>query len=331
VVVLADRSAVAAIAIIAAFMTIDLALNNGPNESTALSAAQYEVLRPNCKNETVRFLKAQLRQPPNSARRDRVELVGLGFAWPNLGLVHGFDHVLGYNPLRLEAADRAMGAGDTIAGWEQRRFTPLFPSYRSLLADMLGLRFIAAPIPIDRIDSKLKPGDLIPVARTPDAFIYENPRAMPRVLFAEHWMRADFNLLTATGQWPAFDPYTTVLLEEEQDSQSEVAAGIVTGRPQGRATIARFENTQVSIDVTSTHAGFVVMNSAWHPWWRATVDGKDAKLLKANVMFQAIPVEAGHHRVQLSFEALEGAMTQIAQWGRPGRAARAGNRGLLYP
>jgi hypothetical protein len=57
---------------------------------------------------------------------------------------------------------------------------------------MLGLRFVAAPIPIDRIDRKLKPGDLIPVARTPDAFIYENPRAMPRVLFVEHWMRADF-------------------------------------------------------------------------------------------------------------------------------------------
>jgi hypothetical protein len=120
IIILAEHSAVAAIAIVAVFMTVDLALNNGPNESTALSAAQYEILRPNCKNETVRFLKANLRQPPNSARRDRVELVGLGFAWPNLGLVHGFDHVLGYNPLRLEAADKAMGAGDTIAGWEQR-------------------------------------------------------------------------------------------------------------------------------------------------------------------------------------------------------------------
>jgi hypothetical protein len=136
--------------------------------------------------------------------------------------------------------------------------------------------------------------------------------------------------LTATGQWPAFDPYATVLLEDEQDAASEIGAGTATARPQGGATIARFENTQVSVDVTSARAGFVIMNSAWHPWWRATVDGKEASLLKANVMFRAVPVPAGRHRVQLSFEPLEGAMTQIAQWRRSALAAHAG-RGPFYP
>lgn len=307
----------AACVLVAVFMTGDLALNNGPNESTALAAEQYEILRPNCKNETVRLLKSRLRQPPNSSRRDRVELVGLGFAWPNLGLVHGFDHVLGYNPLRLDVVDKAVGAGDTIAGWEQRQFTPLFPSYRSLLADMLGLRFIATPIPIERIDANLKPGDLIQIARTADGFIYENPRAMPRVMFVEHWMRADFGKLVADGKWPAFDPTTTVLLEEEPDWGHVVGSGARTARSLGSATLARFENTQVDIDVLAPRAGMLVMNSAWHPWWRATVDGQETPVLKANVMFRAIAVPAGRHRVRMTFEPLEGAVAELAKWTRP--------------
>ena len=45
----------------------DLAsLNNGPNELTALPPSSYEVLKPNCRNDTVRFLKSQF-----AARMDR--------------------------------------------------------------------------------------------------------------------------------------------------------------------------------------------------------------------------------------------------------------------
>ncbi len=54
----------------------------------------------------------------------------MGFEWPNAGMVHGFDHTLGYNPLRLADFSDAVGTRDTIAGPDQRKFTPLFPSYR---------------------------------------------------------------------------------------------------------------------------------------------------------------------------------------------------------
>ena len=90
--------------------------------------------------------------------------------------------MLGYNPLRLEVVTNAVGAGDTIAGWDQRRFTPLFPSYRSRLADLLGLRFVVTPVPVGDIDTRLKPDDLRLIARTQNAYIYENRGALPRLL-----------------------------------------------------------------------------------------------------------------------------------------------------
>jgi hypothetical protein len=296
---------------IAALTTLDLRVNNGPNESTALPVAGFEFLKPNCTNETISFLKARLKQPLPSSRRDRVELVGLGFSWPNAGLVHGFDHDLGYNPLRLGPIAEATGAGETIAGWDQRRFTPLFPSYRSLLADLLGLRYIATPIPVERIDKRLRPGDLVQIARTKEAYIYENPRAFPRVMLVRHWMRADFNELMATGAWPKFDPARTLLLEQAPPSSAD--APDTPGEAPGVATIVHFENTIVEVEATAPAGGFVLVNSAWHPWWRASVDGKPASVLKANVLFRAVQVPAGRHRVRFEFEPIAGAMAEIAR------------------
>jgi len=204
-----------AMLVVAPLTAADLAINNGPNESTALPPARFDILDPETRNETILLLKRLLAQPLPSDRRDRVELLGVGFEWPNAPMIHGFDHTLGYNPLRLAEVSDATGARDYIAGPEQRVFSPLFPSYRSLLADMLGLRYIVASVPIGRVDQSLKPGDLRFLARTPEGNVYENPRALPRVLFATNWMAADFDWLIETGDWPDFDPRRTVLLEAE--------------------------------------------------------------------------------------------------------------------
>ena len=152
----APRSSVLAVLLVAPLMTADLAINNGPSESTALPPARFAMLEPDTKNETILLLKRLLRQPLPSDRRDRVELLGVGFEWPNAPLIHGFDHTLGYNPLRLLDVNDAMGARDYIAGPEQRVFSPLFPSYRSLLADMLGLRYIVSSVPVGKVDTSLQ-------------------------------------------------------------------------------------------------------------------------------------------------------------------------------
>jgi len=318
---LQSRFAVPSVIAIAVLMTADLRLNNGTNGSTALPVSGYDILKTDTRNETIQLLKDRLRQPPGSPRRDRVELVGLGFEWPNVPLVHGFDHVLGYNPLRLDYISKAIGAGDTVASWDQRKFTPLFPSYRSLLADLLGLRYVVTGVPIERIDKSLRPGDLTFLARTRDGFLYENPRAFPRVMFVTGWMHADFADILATGAWPPFDPRRTVLLEHPpaQAAAPEVTRGDPLAPVQVR--LSSFENTRVNVDVTTTKPGFLLLNDAWHPWWRVRVDGREADLLRANVIFRAVMVPAGHHAVEFVFEPLIGALQQIGQGAARRRTA----------
>lgn len=298
----------ALLAAVTAFTAADLWVNNGPNGSTALPVAYYDMMKPDSTNETIKLLKDKLKESPHSNRRDRVELVGLGFEWPNISLVHGFEQILGYNPLRLEDVTKAVGAGDTAADWHQRQFTPLFPSYRSLLADMLGVRYIVSGVPIERIDKQLRSGDLRLIARTKEAFVYENQRALPRVMFVGSWQPANFDDLITSGRWPSFDPQDTVLLEEAPPLPN---ASAPDAKPAGSATIDRFENTMVDVEVYAEKPGFLVMNGAWHPWWRATLDGEPVSLLKANIMFNAVQVPPGRHRIHFEFEPITGALAEL--------------------
>jgi hypothetical protein len=310
---LAPRSAIAAAALLAAFSVADFAWNNAPNESTGLPATNFDAMRLDTTDDTVALLKAKLKAAAAPDRRDRVELIGIAYHWPNIGLIHDFDHLFGHNPLRLDDFARATGAPDTVAAAE-RPFTPLLQSYLSMLEDLFGVRFIALGVPIEKIEPGLKPGELPLVGRTRDAFVYENPRALPRVLLATQWRKADFDDMIQHGGWPDVDPRQTVLLEREPPGAPAAAAR------GGTARILRYGNTEIEVEADAPGGGFLVLNDVWHPWWRASVDGQPREILKANVLFRAVVVPPGRHVVRFAFHPFAGALAELKE--RLGMAPR---------
>jgi hypothetical protein len=298
-----------AMVVLAGVTTVDLAYNNGPSSSTAQPPAMYDVLQPDTGNVTIAILKSKV--VADATRRDRIELAGLGFHWPNASLTHGLENTLGYNPVRLALYSQATGAEDHVGLPDQRQFSPLFPSYRSTLANLLGLRFIVTGAPIETMDPRLKPGDLPLVARTTDGYIYENPDALPRVLFATEARTADFPRLLTDGAWPDADLRTTVLLEQVPPSERPSAMGAATPRRPDSARIVSYRNTEVILEADSPDGGWVVLNDLWHPWWFVEVDGKAAEMLRANVLFRAVTLPPGRHAVRFSFRPVAGAWTQL--------------------
>ncbi len=311
--------------VLGVFLAADLRVNNGPNESTALPPALYAELEPNTDNDTIAYLKSVLaRSQREPGRRDRVELLGMAFHWPNLGMIHGFDHAFGYNPLHMAEFTEATGARDHMGGAQDRTFTPMFPSFRSAFADMLGLRFIVSAVPIERVDRSLKPGDLALLARTRDGFIYENTRALPRAQFVPAMQLADFDEKLEKGLPENFNPRTSVLLEQVpsgfdlKPSLSLVHQG-PTGTSENGAErsatvrLVSYANTEVVIEVDAPRAGFVVLNDIWHPWWGATVNDAEAEVLKANVLFRAVQVAEGRSIVRFSFRPLDGLIADLRE------------------
>lgn len=287
--------------VLAGLTSVDLAWNNGPNTSSALPPAHYDVLEPATRNDTIALLKAKVEA--GATRRDRIELAGLGFHWPNASITHTLENTLGYNPLRLGLYSQATGAEDHVGLPDQRKFVPLMPSYRSRMADLLGLRFIATGVPVEEMDKRLKPGDLTFIARTTDAYVYENPRALPRILFAHQAQKADFDELIRTGAWPDFDLTATVLLEHVGEQAER--------RRQGTAALRSYANTDITIRTESPDGGWVVLNDVWQPWWTATVDARTVQVLRANVLFRAVKVPPGTHVVRFKFRPLYGAWAEL--------------------
>ena len=302
---LASGAPVTATLLLVVFTTADLAWNNAPHESTGVPPGMYDVLRPNTQNETVALLRQSLNtQQPN--HRDRVEVIGVGYHWPNICVIEGCEHVFGHNPLRLKWFYDATHAEDTVAAPGQRVFSALFPRYRSVFADLLGERIIATGVPVEQIDKKFHPGDLNFVARTKDAYVYENPRALPRVMMVGGWTLAKFDDLIANG-WPAdVDPTKTVLLEAAPH-----AAPLGVFESAGTARLVHYANTEIVVETDSPSGGLLLLNDVWHPWWRATIDGAEADILRANVIFRAVEVPPGKFTVRFTFEPLHGAWKEL--------------------
>ncbi|MGE3065525.1 MAG: hypothetical protein AB7K67_08055 [Hyphomicrobiaceae bacterium] len=288
---------------LAAFTAADLGYNNGPSSSSALPPSVYEVLQPGSNNETIALLKSLTAASATDARRDRIELAGLGFHWPNASQTHRLENTLGYNPVRLALYSRATGAEDHVGLPDQRKFSPLFPSYRSILADLLGLHYIVTGVPIEKIDPKVKPNDFKLIAHTHDGYIYENPWPFDRVLFATEAIGADFDRILADGVWPDVNLNRTVLLQPPPTSEAQ--------RRPGTARLISYRNTDVVVEADSPDGGFVVLNDVWQPWWTAELNGRRVPLLRANVLFRAVAVPPGKVRVRFKFRPLLGAWEQI--------------------
>ncbi len=92
---------------------------------------------------------------------------------------------------------------------------------------------------------------------------------------------------------PAFDPSAQVLLPQRTE------AGLCG--PAGRSRIVERVSDRVQLEVEADRSAFVVLSDAWDPGWRATVDGRPAVLLRANVAFRAVATPPGRHTIEMVY------------------------------
>jgi hypothetical protein len=73
---------------------------------------------------------------------------------------------------------------------------------------------------------------------------------------------------------------------------------------QGQATIERYTNHKVTIRASLNSSGVLVLADSYYPGWRVYVDGKEEKILRANLFFRAVPLTAGEHILEFRYEPL---------------------------
>ena len=196
----------------------------------------------------------------------------------NRFMSHGVFSLGGYHAAKLASYQKVMDA--MFAEFNRG-------GYPAAILDMLNAKYFLSTFPLFR------EGTGFPlVASGEHLFIYENPRACPRVFLVDSVavMPPDEALraLAAGG----FDPARAVILAEEPSPRPASAAG-------SSARIVSYGANEIRVRARIERACVLVASEIWYPEWTAEVDGAPARILPADYCLRAIPLGPGEHDVRM--------------------------------
>jgi len=225
-----------------------------------------------------------------AATRPPVRLVteGIGPGWDNLTLFAGVATTQGYNPLRYQLYDDWYGARDHGALPVPR--TPFHPHIGSALDRLAGLNAVLRKGATDPL-----PAAYTLVATDRDRELWHSDDIYPHFL-APIVVRRE---TPSPAAFEATDFLDTVYLDPSVRLDEDEL------RSSARVTSTLQEATYVRT-VLRTHApggaGWVVASDIDFPGWRATVDGREVPIRRANGMFRAVHVPTGDHELVFWFD-----------------------------
>lgn len=198
-------------------------------------------------------------------------------------------------PARSAELQRALGLGNGIVlPYWARSLAENVPA-----ASRIALRCVLTPLaPV------LETGGLVkqPYADEPFAWVYVNPKALPRARIA-HRVRAvaspDEALRLVLETPPEGDE---VVLEQAPDPADAAASGCEAASDD-RVELTRDDPEEVRVRVASACPGYLVLADTLVPGWSATLDGADAAILHGDYAFRAVRVPAGEHEVVFRYRA----------------------------
>ncbi len=173
------------------------------------------------------------------------------------------------------------------------------PSGRIL--DLLGVRYVIT-------NEGVVPGDGVNVAVDfGDLQIVERSGVTARDLIVFGASVSDDETALARMRQPTWDSSREVVLSDGQSIAASRESVAVL--PQQRTP------TYWRARVSLPQDGYLLQREAWYPGWHARIDGKDVPVVRADVLYRGVPVPAGEHDVEVSFDSASvqrGALLSLA-------------------
>jgi hypothetical protein len=132
------------------------------------------------------------------------------------------------------------------------------------------------------------------VYRSEDVAVFENADAAPRAFITHNVRRVDD--AEAFRQLRSAEPNAEIYVAEGPEFETDVGQGF-----NERAEIVLYEPERVVVDAQLDAEGYLVLADAWDPGWIALVDGAPAAMTRADVIFRAVLLDEGSHRVEFLY------------------------------
>ncbi|MCX6082399.1 MAG: hypothetical protein NTW32_22970 [Chloroflexi bacterium] len=169
----------------------------------------------------------------------------------------------------------------------QRVFYSYYPSLRSMLdtpninrinwqaIDLLGVKYIIAPISYKNYRDVFINRGLIPVFDTSEVNIYQNRNALPRAFTIDaDQMQADILLSQTPEMRLLFKP----------------------------ANITLYRNSEIRLEGSVDQSSFLILTDNWHTNWTAFVNGIETPIIRVNGTFRGILVPTGKYEVYMYYQ-----------------------------
>jgi len=215
------------------------------------------------------FDQASFPLPPPGLEPWRVfdDVAGL----PNRSIFHGYENLVGSESVPMQSSKRIMES----LGKRRREWF-----------DLMDVRYRFGP-------ARRGSGNA--------AAITSNPGAFPRAWLVDRVrpVSGDEEAYSLLAE-PRFNPRDEVALNA--GSSLAPFSGAAAAPPRGRVLWLARGPQSCSLAVTTDRAAVLVLADDWYPSWKASVDGLDTPVLKADGGLQAVLLGAGRHEVDFSFD-----------------------------
>ncbi|QIN77471.1 YfhO family protein [Rubrobacter marinus] len=218
----------------------------------------------------------------------------------NRAMTSGLQSTGGYNAVRLARYDEYMRALN--AKGQDYHYADVFEGgLDSPLLDLLNVRYVIVPAgtPPDGGEGVQNLKDAHPTVYEGDGLeVLENRGALPRAWIVHSARRAEPDEALGLLASGAVDPGETALLEETPPGLARPVDA-----SSDRARVTEHGADRIELETTTGAPGLLVLSETYYPAWKAYVDGRPARLYRADHLLRAVPVPAGEHSVELRYES----------------------------
>ncbi len=221
---------------------------------------------------------------------------------PNTWTAYNLQSIEGYDVLHFQEFGRFINLinGGSLRQSGTSRYAEL-TNYSSPYIDLANVRYFIGvlrdkkgQIPGDLVNDQLKETGYKKIFQDKSAIILENQNALERVYLAPSIItlplpEAEKMIMSDK----TFDPRVKVALANDLNTNK------VTG--SGSATITAYSPNTVKVKTITNHNEVLILADQFDEGWKAKVDGKDAQITRANLVFRAVKVPAGKHEVIFTY------------------------------
>jgi uncharacterized membrane protein YfhO len=125
--------------------------------------------------------------------------------------------------------------------------------------------------------------------------VYENKQALPRFYLADNYeVIKDKDQRISRIYDESIDLQKTLILEEKPDI-------VLKKISKKEIKLLAYQPNKLSFKVNTDGNGLFFISDNYFPGWKATVDGKEVRIYKANYSFRAVPINKGEHELVMSY------------------------------